>query len=136
MKLIICFVRRLLLLVVAVVSGFAVLPSQKLAITSQAMGWFDQAFHGSGSASKDELDEMFRTQQEILAARRGETKEHFKKKYKEPRQFETKATNLMPTAGTAREDMFYVSVDSKPAKRVEVKKAKSIPGAFKMPWDK
>ena len=62
--------------------------------SSLHMNWFDKAFHGGGSANQDDLEDIWNTQQAILAARRGgDTKAHLKAKYKEPRKyFEVKAT--------------------------------------------
>jgi hypothetical protein len=49
------------------------------------MGWFDKAFHGSGSASNKDLDDMWEAQQEILRARHGvQSKEKMQQKYKSP----------------------------------------------------
>uniref|UniRef100_A0A7R9WQ66 RxLR effector protein n=1 Tax=Craspedostauros australis TaxID=1486917 RepID=A0A7R9WQ66_9STRA len=50
---------------------------------TQLNGLFDfHSFHGGGSAKEDDLDEQWRVQQEILAARRGHmTKDHLYNKY-------------------------------------------------------
>ena len=52
--------------------------------TSLGMGLFDfKPFHGSGSASNNDLDDQWRIQQEKLAERRGHLdKAHLKQKYK------------------------------------------------------
>lgn len=94
------------------------------------MAWFEKAFHGGGSAKQDELDEIWKTQQAILAARKGETKEHMRHKYKEERKFEVKATKEIHSEGNE----MYVQVDRKAKKKAE--SAKTSGGAFKMPWDK
>ena len=111
------------------------------------MSWFDKAFHGGGSANQDELDEIWNTQQAILAARRngGETKEHLKAKYKEPRKyFQVKATTTTAGASTSSrhlDDVMYVQED-RSTKRKKNPSAASTKGSgggggvFKMPWDK
>ena len=119
------------------VQAFMVAPhgyTAKLSTTVLRMGWFDKAFHGGGSANQEELDEIYKTQQAILAARRGETKEHMKQKYKEPRKFEVKATKQVHSEG----DEMYVQVDKKARKKAASASAgnKAGGGAFKMPWDK
>ncbi|KAI2491018.1 hypothetical protein MHU86_23553 [Fragilaria crotonensis] len=115
------------------VQAFVVAPrgcTEKQSTAVLRMGWFDKAFHGGGSANQEELDEIYRTQQAILAARRGETKEHMKQKYKEPRKFEVKATKEVHAGG----DEMYVQVDKKARKKAA--SASKAGGAFKMPWDK
>ena len=114
------------------------------------MSWFDKAFHGGGSANQDELDEIWNTQQAILAARRngGETKEHLKAKYKEPRKyFQVKATTMTGASTSSSnsrrhlDDVMYVQED-RSTKRKKNPSAASTKGsgggggAFRMPWDK
>ena len=97
------------------------------------MAWFDKAFHGHGSANQDELDAIWKTQQAILAARKGETKEHMKHKYKEEHKFEVKATKPIHSEGNE----MYVQVDKKARKKAEsAGKKAGRGGAFKMPWEK
>ena len=102
--------------------------------SSLHMSWFDKAFHGGGSANQEELDDIWNTQQAILAARRGgETKEHLKAKYKEPRKyFEVKATTTS-SSNSRPDDGMYVQDDKKKKKTTA---ARSGGGTFKMPWDK
>mmetsp|Transcript_4074 Transcript_4074/g.6817 ORF Transcript_4074/g.6817 Transcript_4074/m.6817 type:complete len:127 (-) Transcript_4074:234-614(-) len=91
------------------------------------MGLFD-AFHGSGSADKDDLDEIWEAQQAILRARKGETKEHMRAKYKDSnRKFEVGSMN---TDSKNKQDMNRVYVEE------EKKPKKSGGSGFKMPWDK
>ena len=75
-------------LTLCLASAFAPLPAAKLEAAASASmalhGWFDQAFHGGGSAKEEDLDEQWATQQAILAARRshdGPNKEHLHHKY-------------------------------------------------------
>lgn len=88
-------------------------------------GWFDfTPFHGSGSA-KENLDEQWEAQQEILRARRntGLDKEHLKQKYGAPKKMVS----------------VQVAKDVKPADEEMTQKAsseKKTPAPFKMPWDK
>ena len=61
----------LLLVLVGVAQSFST--SNQVRHSTKLFGLFDfKVFHGSGSG-KEELDEQWRTQQEILAARRGHT---------------------------------------------------------------
>ena len=102
------------------------------------MSWFDKAFHGGGSANQEELDEIWKTQQAILAARRngGETKEHLKAKYKQPpKSFQVKATTSSSGSTSRRDDVMYVQEDKKKP-RAAASRGGSGGGAFKMPWDK
>jgi hypothetical protein len=128
-----------LVLVLAVqhlaVQAFVVVPhgcTERQSTTVLRMGWFDKAFHGGGSANQEDLDEIYKTQQAILAARRGETKEHMKQKYKEPRKFEVKATKEAHSVGNE----MYVQVDKKAKKKTASAGNRAGVGAIKMPWDK
>ena len=103
------------------------------------MNWFDKAFHGGGSANQDDLEDIWNTQQAILAARRGgDTKAHLKAKYKEPRKyFEVKATTSTTSTSNSRgpnDDGMYVQEDKKKKKTTAARSGGG--GTFKMPWDK
>jgi hypothetical protein len=83
-------------------------------------GWFDfNPFHGSGSA-KEELDEQWEAQQEILRARRsgGIVKENLKQKY---------------AAKIKVEDDVIAPSNEKPIPKTSGEKP---PAPFKMPWEK
>lgn len=84
-------------------------------------GWFDfKPFQGSGSA-KEDLDEQWEAQQEILRARRNEgiDKEHLKQKYGKPKKKAEQEENIVQ-----REV------------KIESKSPKDQTPAFKMPWEK
>lgn len=96
--------------------------------TSLNMGFFDNPFHGSGSAGESDLDEIWEAQQAILRARKGETKEHMRAKYKDSnRKFEVKSS--MDSKNQQHMNNVYVDETTKPKK-------KKAAGGFKMPWDK
>jgi hypothetical protein len=85
-------------------------------------GWLDfKPFQGSGSA-KEELDEQWEAQQEILRARRSEgiDKEHLKKKYA--------AKKTVPVEADIEEADVVNVVEKSPS---EVP-----PARFKLPWEK
>jgi hypothetical protein len=68
-------------LLVAGAGAFSTLPSVKKSTTALQMGLFDR-FTAGGSASKDDLDEQWEAQQEILRNRRkpqAERNEYFEK---------------------------------------------------------
>lgn len=87
-------------------------------------GWFDfKPFQGSGSA-KEDLDEQWEAQQEILRARRnmGLDKEQLKKKYKAPKEVPPVEASVKPAGGEM----------TIPKTSVE----KNPPAPFKLPWEK
>jgi hypothetical protein len=89
-------------------------------------GWFDfNPFHGSGSA-KENLDEQWEAQQEILRARRntGLDKEHLKQKYGAPKK--TVAVQIAKDVKPASEEVIQKASSEK----------KKTPAPFKMPWEK
>lgn len=112
-------------LLLALVCAFQpAVPTRRLA-TARSMGFFDfDAIKGSGSASNDELDDMWEAQQAILRERRGEgTKSTLKKKY-------AGGGGGSPKLGGGKMQV----------KKDETYTEKSSPkggqGQFKMPWDK
>lgn len=89
------------------------------------MGWFENPFHGGGSADTGELDEIWEAQQAILRDRQGhDTKPAMKKKYnkKKVQKFEVKASKPPPTQNLKHMDTTYTDEN-----------AFQMP---KMPWEK
>ena len=141
---------QLLFLLVASVQAFVVQQQQQPSTRSSSsssssnvlvvlqMGWFEKMvkpMHGGGSADENELDEIWKTQQAILAARKGETKEHMRQKYKDQRAFDVKAT--MPIG--KMDDTYVEDNDTnhkRSPKKAVVSKSTKKAAAFKMPWEK
>ena len=103
--------------------------------TTLQMGFFDfKPVHGSGSASENDLDEQWRRQQEILAARRGHLdKEHLKAKYKGGGG--TFDVHSSMEQKMSHVDDMYIEDNSR-AHQVKKKQKKSASPQFRFPWDK
>lgn len=103
--------------------------------TSLQMGFFDlKPFHGSGSASDNDLDQQWKIQQKILSERRGHLdKAHLKAKYKGGEgKFEVHA---MKAEKSHMDDMYIEGQDEIITSSATKKKAHSV-ASFKFPWDK
>lgn len=99
--------------------------------TSLDMGLFDfKTFHGSGSASNNDLDEQWRIQQEKLAERRGHLdKAHLKEKYKGGEgKFEIHAKSTLQS----HMDDMYIDQDTPRQHKENQKQGFKL----KFPWEK
>lgn len=96
------------------------------------MGMFDfKPFHGSGSASDNELDEQWRVQQEKLAERRGHLdKAHLKEKYKGGEG--TFEIHAKPSVQSHMDDMYIEDNTSSHQQQENKKKGFKL----KFPWEK
>lgn len=96
------------------------------------MGLFDfKPFHGSGSASDNDLDEQWRLQQEKLAVRRGHLdKAHLREKYKGGEgKFEVHAK---PSLQSHMDDIYIDEVSSNKQNEKQQKQGFKL----KFPWEK